>query len=455
MTKNMTSGNSAKLIFFFAVPLLFANIFQQLYNMVDTIIVGRYISVQALAAVGATGSINFLVIGFVTGLTQGVSILTAQYYGAQCYERLRKSVTISACLYFIIGAIITVISVAGSEALLDLLQTPDTIKPEALLYIRIIFIGMFSIIAFNFFSSILRSLGDSKTPLLALCVACGINIGLDILFIVVLHMGVEGAAYATVAAQLISAVICYIRMKAISELKLSKNDWSYDAILFQRSFRLGMPVAVMNSITAIGVMILQFAVNGYGDIYIAAYSVAAKVQIMLEQLSNTFGFAIAAYVGQNLGANKIERIRTGVRKAVEMLTVANILLGVVVLMFGKSIMAFMVSGEEAEVIAVGYQFLVVFALFLWMLGLLFVYRSSLQAMGDTLFPMVSGFVEFFTRIAFVLILPMFFGFLAVPYAEGGAWTSAGCMLMAAYSYRMHHMIKHKTDSNLQLVSQKL
>lgn len=244
-------------------------------------------------------------------------------------------------------------------------------------------------------------------------------------------------------------------MKAISELKLSKNDWSYDAILFQRSFRLGMPVAVMNSITAIGVMILQFAVNGYGDIYIAAYSVAAKVQIMLEQLSNTFGFAIATYVGQNLGANKIERIRTGVRKAVEMLTVANILLGVVVLMFGKSIMAFMVSGEEAEVIAVGYQFLVVFALFLWMLGLLFVYRSSLQAMGDTLFPMVSGFVEFFTRIAFVLILPIFFGFLAVPYAEGGAWTSAGCMLMAAYSYRMHHMIKHKTDSNLQLVSQKL
>lgn len=435
-TKNMTSGNPTKLIISFAIPLLLGNIFQQLYNMVDTIIVGRFIGVNALAAVGSTGSINFLVLGFVLGLTQGVSILVAQYYGADNYKKIRKSITMSAYLYTIVGIIISVISVVYSRELLEVLKTPENIINDAESYITIIFAGIMVTIIFNFLSGILRALGDGKTPLYSLFISSIINIVLDIYFIVVLNMGVNGAAYATVIAQFISSIFCYYKIHKMKEIRIHKEDWKFNTSLFKKSFILGIPVALMNSITAVGVMVLQFVVNGYGAVYVAGYSAGSKVIIILEQVGNTFGFAIATYAGQNLGANKIDRIKEGVKKTNVILAVANIAIGAMVVLFGKPILALIVSGSETEVISVGYQYLVVTSISLWILGLLFVYRSTLQAIGDTFIPMISGIVEFASRIGAVIILPYLIGFFAIPAAEVTAWLMATIILMSAYYYRI-------------------
>ena len=434
--KNMTSGNPTKLIISFAIPLLLGNIFQQLYNMVDTVIVGRFIGVNALAAVGSTGSINFLVLGFVLGLTQGLSILVAQYYGADNYKKIRKSITMSIYLYAIVGIIITVISVIYSRELLEILRTPDNIINDAHSYIRIIFAGIIVTIAFNFFSGILRALGDGKTPLYSLFISSIINIVLDIYFIVVLRMGVNGAAYATVIAQLISSIFCYYKIHKIKEIRIHKDDWKFYGALFKKSFILGIPVALMNSVTAVGVMVLQVVVNGYGAVYVAGYSAGSRVIIILEQVGNTFGFAIATYAGQNLGANKIDRIKEGVRNTNVILFVINSALGVLVVLFGKQVLALIVSGGETEVISIGYQYLVVTSLLLWVLGLLFVYRSTLQAIGDTFIPMISGIVEFVARIGTVIILASLFGFIAIPAAEVAAWAMATIILMITYYYRI-------------------
>lgn len=434
--KNMTSGNPTKLIISFAIPLLLGNIFQQLYNMVDTVIVGRFIGVNALAAVGSTGSINFLVLGFVLGLTQGLSILVAQYYGADNYKKIRKSITMSIYLYAIVGIIITVISVIYSRELLEILRTPDNIINDAHSYIRIIFAGIIVTIAFNFLSGILRALGDGKTPLYSLFISSIINIVLDIYFIVVLRMGVNGAAYATVIAQLISSIFCYYKIHKIKEIRIHKDDWKFNGALFKKSFILGIPVALMNSVTAVGVMVLQVVVNGYGAVYVAGYSAGSRVIIILEQVGNTFGFAIATYAGQNLGANKIDRIKEGVRNTNVILFVINIALGVLVVLFGKQVLALIVSGGETEVISIGYQYLVVTSLLLWVLGLLFVYRSTLQAIGDTFIPMISGIVEFAARIGTVIILASLFGFIAIPAAEVAAWAMATIILMITYYYRI-------------------
>lgn len=436
VVKNMTSGNPTKLIISFAIPLLLGNIFQQLYNMVDTVIVGRFIGVNALAAVGSTGSINFLVLGFVLGLTQGLSILVAQYYGADNYKKIRKSITMSVYLYAIVGIIITVISVMYSRELLEILRTPDNIINDADSYIRIIFAGIMVNIAFNFLSGILRAFGDGKTPLYSLFISSIINIVLDIYFIVVLKMGVNGAAYATVIAQLISSIFCYYKIHKIKEIRIHKEDWKFNGSLFKKSFILGIPVALMNSVTAVGVMVLQVVVNGYGAVYVAGYSAGSRVIVILEQVGNTFGFAIATYAGQNLGANKIDRIREGVRNTNVILGVINIALGVLVVLFGKQLLALIVSGGETEVISIGYQYLVVTSLLLWVLGLLFVYRSTLQAIGDTFIPMISGIVEFVARIGAVIILSSLLGFLAIPAAEVAAWIMATIILMITYYYRI-------------------
>lgn len=446
--KNMTEGNPTKLIISFAIPLLLGNIFQQLYNMVDAIIVGRFIGVNALAAVGSTGSINFLVLGFVLGLTQGLSILVAQYYGADDYKNIRKSITMSIYLYTIVGIIISVISVMYSRELLEILRTPDNIIQDAYYYIRVIFAGILVTIVFNLFSGILRALGDGKTPLYSLIISSIINIVLDIYFIVGLKMGVEGAAYATVIAQLVSSIFCYYKIHKIKEIRIHKEDWKFNRVLFKKSFILGIPVALMNSVTAVGVMVLQVVVNGYGAVYVAGYSAGTKIIIILEQIGNTFGFAIATYAGQNLGANKIDRIKEGVRNTNIILGAINILLVVIVVLFGKNILGLFVSNSETEVILIGYEYLVVTSLLLWVLGLLFVYRSTLQAIGDTFIPMISGVVEFVSRIGVVVILSSVFGFIAIPLAEVAAWIMATIILMVTYYYRIRKFDERLTKTSL-------
>ncbi len=440
MTKDMTSGHPTSLIVGFAVPLLLGNIFQQLYNMVDSIVVGRGVGVNALAAVGATGSINFLVLGFVIGLTTGFSILISQYYGANNYDEMRRSVTMSA--YLSIGAtmVITAVSVLGARPLLQLMNTPAKILEDALTYIVIIFWGIGSTIAFNLFSAMLRALGDSRTPLYAMIVSSLINIGLDIYFVMSLNMGVAGAAYATVIAQVASCIICVVRIMGIKDLHLKKSYWQLRSDLLYRLFKLGVPVACMNSVTAVGVMVLQFVVNGYGSVYVAAYSTANKLMNLAEQPGSTFGLAMATFAGQNLGAKQYQRIKVGLNKTILISTCVNIVLAAVLIFFGKPILALMVSADEIQVIDIAHQYIVICVLALWILGLLFIYRSSLQGMGDTLIPMVSGAIEFITRIIIALLLPGIIGFHSIATAEISAWITATALLMFTFYKRLNRYL---------------
>ena len=271
-TKDMTIGNPSKLILAFGMPLLAGNLLQQLYNMVDTIVVGRGVGVDALAAVGATGSINFLVLGFIMGMAQGVSILTAQFFGSKDYQRLRKSITMNIYISIVVCGLMTVLSLLFTKDVLLLMGTPETIMNDAVSYIQIIFLFMSVSYAYNFLSGILRAVGDSKNPVIAMVIACIINVVLDVVLVMYVHMGVAGAAYATVIAQAFSALYCLWSYLKIKELRIEKEDWELDLPLLKKSFFLSVPVAIMNSITAVGVMVLQAGVNSFGTLHIAAYS---------------------------------------------------------------------------------------------------------------------------------------------------------------------------------------
>lgn len=450
MTKDMTTGNPTRLLLAFSIPLLLGNIFQQLYNMVDTIIVGRGINVLALASVGSTGSINFLILGFVMGLTQGFSILIAHAFGAKDYNRLRKVYAMSIYISFVTSIVVTLISVFGAYWLLELMNTPTNIIDNAAIYIRIIFGGMTITIFFNLFSGVLRALGDSKTPLYAMILSSLVNVVLDIYFIMVLKMGVAGAAWATLIAQGISVVICYLRLRSIQQLRFKKEDWIFDRGITHELVKLGFPVALMNSVTAAGVMILQLMVNGFGSIYVAGYSAGSKIIGLVEQVGVTFGFAIATFVGQNLGAGNLARIKDGVHKCIKLSLITNALITFILIAFGRQLATIIVSESEVEVIAIAYQYIVITSSCLCVLALLFIYRASLQSLGNTFIPMISGIVELACRILVVLFIPGILGFAGVAVGEVSAWFGAGFLLMIAFYRELNKRIKQKEKDPISL-----
>lgn len=436
-TKDMTTGNPIKLIVAFGLPLLAGNILQQLYNMVDTIVVGRGVGVDALAAVGVTGSFNFLVLGFIMGMAQGVSILVAQFFGSKDYRRLRQSITMSAYLSVIVCVSLTILSMVFSRDILLLMDTPITIIDDAVTYINIIFACMSISYVYNFFSGILRAVGDSRNPVIAMVIAFFVNVVLDVWFVMGLHMGVAGAAYATVIAQGVSAVYCFVSYMRIQDIRVQLEDWSLNVSLLKESFLISIPVAIMNSITACGIMILQAGVNHFGTDYVAGYSAASKLIIILEQLASTFGFACSTYVGQNLGAKKPERIRSGVKQIAWIMVITHIALGAIMWFISKPILAWMVGANETLVIEYAYQYLRINYIFIFILSILWVYRCSLQSLGDTVLPMVSGIVEFFSRMICTLVLPGIIGFDGIAFSEMAAWTFACCVLIPGFYYRLH------------------
>ncbi|EOS59816.1 MATE efflux family protein [Firmicutes bacterium M10-2] len=438
-TTDMTTGSPVKLILAFGMPLLFGNILQQLYNFVDTVVVGRSLGMNALAAVGTTGSINFLVLGFVMGMAQGVSILVSQYFGAKDHKKLRRSISMSAYLNITVGIVTTFLATFASRAMLQWMNTPIEILDMAVEYIHIIFLGTLVSLAYNFFSGILRALGDARNPLIAMIIAFFVNTILDIWFVAGLRIGVSGAAYATVIAQGISAIYCLVCLKNIEFLRFEKEDWKPDSGLLKRSLTLSLPVAIMNSITAVGVMVLQAAINGFGALYVAGYTAASKVIIILEQISSTFGFASSTYVGQNMGALQIDRIKKGVRQINLTVIGMNAFCALMMIVFGKGLIRFMVSANEEEVTQVAYHCLVFLSCFLVALGILWVHRCSLQSMGDTFYPMLSGILEFVSRIFFVWLLPRFFEFNGVLASEVSAWISAAIFLVVVFKYRLKHI----------------
>lgn len=444
MTKDMTTGNPVKLILTFSIPLLIGNIFQQFYSMADTIIVGKFLGVNALAAVGSTGAMAFLVNGFVIGLTGGFSVLVAQRFGANDEEGVKKAFASSLILSIIMTIIVTFISMISAKPLLELMNTPADIINDSLSYIIIIYAGNVAIIFYNMLSSILRALGDSKTPLYFLIIASILNVVLDIVFIFNFSMGVAGAAYATIISQSISAILCAIYIvKKFPILKLKKHHWKLRKNYVQKQLRIGVPMALQFSITAAGAMVLQGALNNFGSKIIASYTAASKVQQLVMQPAVTFGVAMATYSGQNLGAGRIDRIKEGVKKCTIISIIVSIVSTIVVISFGGAFTKLFIDGNDLEVISYARHYLNTVSIFYIPLGLIFIYRNTLQGIGDSFVPMMAGVAEMIARTVVAFTLPRLIDFTGIALADPAAWFAAAIPLGITYFKRINILLKEK------------
>lgn len=433
MTKDMTTGNPLKIIILFSIPVLLGNLFQQFYNMVDTIIVGRYLGEEALAAVGSTGCLMFLVLGFANGIAQGFGVMISHAFGAKDYKLLKHYVALSLMLTVIVSILLTVPTVAASRQLLIFMHTPDNIITLADNYIKVIFAGIILTMFYNVISGILRGIGDSKTPLYFLIFSSFLNIVLDVFFIVSLKLGTAGAAYATIISQGVSAVLCFIYMfRKFEILRAGRKDYYMDLRGVANMLSVGIPMALNYSITAIGVMIVQSAINVFGSSVVAAFTAASKVSNIATQTMPTLGTAMATYCGQNLGAGNYERIFDGMKKGFFICIAVSAVAVLICVLGGEFIVSWFVSNPSEEIFTYAMQYLEVISWFFLPLAMIFLYRNALQGLNEGLIPMLSGIVEMVCRIGVIVLLPKSAGFLAVCFADPVAWVGAGVPLMITY-----------------------
>ena len=434
MAKSLTTGTPAALILKFALPLLAGNLFQQIYNMADTVIVGRTLGVHALASVGGTGSLMFLIIGFIQGMSSGLAIATAQYFGARRLADVRMSFCVSIIIAVIVGLCLTAASYAYAYDILRIMRTPPEIIDGAHAYISTIYLGLGSFITFNLLASTILALGDSKTPLFFLIVACVLNIILDYVFILWFGWGVAGAARATVAAQTFSAVMCAVYLaKKQPALLLRKKDWRHVTFrALARSARLGLPMGFQASIIAIGAIILQWALNSLGPIAVASYAVAQKIDIVGILPLMSFGLAMATYTGQNYGAGQIERIRKGVRQCAAISLSFSVVAGLGVIFGGKYLAAIFVGPGQAEVMGQIQTYLTVNGSTYSILALLFIFRYTLQGLGHSAVPTFAGVMELVMRAVGAFVLLEYFGFTGACLSNPLAWIGSCVPLAIAY-----------------------
>lgn len=444
-TKDMTTGSPAKLIITYAIPILIGNIFQQFYNMADTIIVGRYLGVDALAGVGLTGPMNFLVLGFSLGITSGFSVVAAQRFGAKDEKGLKHCVATIIMLCVIMTTIITLTAVVSTKPLLRLINTPEEVFNYSYQYISIIYAGITATILYNMLAGLLRAVGDSRTPLYFLLIASLLNIVLDLLFIINFKMGVSGASLATVVSQGTSGILCLIYIKKrYPILHVSKEDFRWDWKLALKHLSIGLPMAFQFSITAIGVIVLQGALNLFGAGKIAAYAAAAKVEQLVTQPAGTFGVTMANYAGQNLGAGRIDRIKDGVRKCSFIALGFSLFASLVLKFFGKYLVKMFISGNVenvAEIYESSQQYFNIALMFFPFLFLIFIFRNALQGTGHSFMPLLVGVFELVARSVTAATLPGLIGFKGICFAGPAAWVSACIPLAVTYFITIKKMMK--------------
>ena len=438
--KDLTQGNVFKLILGFSIPLLLGMLFQQFYSMVDTIIVGRYLGVTALAEVGSTGSINFMIIGFCMGVCNGFAIPVAQKFGARNYKLLRKYVFNSGVLAVIFSVIMTLVVCLLCRNILGWMNTPNDIMEGAYSYIFVIFLGIPVTYLYNLLAGIIRSLGDSKTPLMFLIMSSIINIILDLVFIIVFNMGVSGAAWATVISQGVSGICCLIFMaKRYSILKFEKDELKINGHCIRRLCYMGVPMGLQYSITAIGSVILQTAVNGLGSLVVAAVTAGSKISMFLCCPFDALGSTMATYAGQNVGAKKLDRVNEGIKNSIIIWSVYSIIAFLVSIFFGKTIALLFVDGNELELLSMVSKQLIITALFYIPLCLVNVVRFTIQGMGYSTFAIFAGICEMIARTICGFILVPIFGFNAVCLASPIAWICADLFLIPGYISVMNKM----------------
>ncbi len=433
MPRVLTAGPPWRVILAFAVPLLVGNVVQQLYQVVDAIVVGRVLGVDALAAVGATGSLLFLLLGFAWGLTSGFGIPTAQAFGAGDAAAVRRSVATGTVLTAATSILLTVLAPVLASPALRLMRTPAELLPQATTFAVVSFLGASTMMSFNYLAAIIRAIGDSRTPLVFLTLSCVLNIGLVVGLVGGLGLGVGGAAFATVVSQATSVALClvYVRRR-VEVLHLHREDWRVTRADLGLHLRLGLPMGFQASIIAIGALAVQVRLNGLGPAAVAAYTTATRVDGLAIALLMSLGIAVSTFVAQNHGARRHDRIRLGVRQAAGMAVAGAVLLGAVLIAAGSRIVTLFVGPRQEPVVAMASYLLHVNGACYLVLGVLFVVRGALQGLGYTVVPTVTGVIELVMRVGAAVVLGAAYGFSGVVWGNPLAWLGAVVVLVPAY-----------------------
>jgi putative MATE family efflux protein len=435
-TKNitdMTTGSTMGHIIRFTLPLLVGNLFQQFYTIVNSLIVGNYVGSNALAAVGACAAMSFLFFSLSSGLAMGTGIIVAQFYGAK--DEIRVKETIANSIYVLVAASVTVsiIGICFAPALLRLLQTPPTIINDSIIYLRTTCCGIIAIALYNGVASILRALGDSKTPLYFLIFSCIINVILDVIFVLYFNWSVFGVAFSTVISQVLSAILSILyAYKKVPYFHLTRDDLQPNKQLILHSIRLGLPVAFQNSMIAISMLVLQGVVNSFGETVVAAYTIASRVEQLAQLPFMSLGTALTNFSGQNIGSNQIERVKKGFIQSSLVITAFSLLLIPIAYLFGTTIIGFFV--KDQDVISIGAHALCITSLFYSALGMIHMPRAVLNGCGDTAFSMINGFTEVACRIVYSNIFTKisFIGYWGIWITTGVTWVTIAIICILRY-----------------------
>lgn len=445
MQKNMTSGSPLSLMVGFVIPIFVGNLFQQLYLMSDTLIVSRLLGVEALAAVGSVSPFSYMVVGFAQGLTMGFTAILSQRFGAGDNEGMRKVYAMSTLLSVLISFLLSIVFTFLSRPMLKLVNTPDNILDMAVEYIAIIYIFLIFQVLYNLYAGVLRSLGDSKSPLVFMIISAITNIILDIIAIAVFHMGVGGAALATVFSQGLSALLSFIYIKKkFTILTPSKEEKKYDRSLSKVLLKVGLPGAFQYSITAISCILVQASLNNFGSDSVAAYSVANKIENMVTQFYPALGIGISTFAGQNLGAGKLKRVRKGFRVSVYLNIAYSIFALIICQSFASPMSKLFIDSNTSSPVVIEESILYVttMSLFFIPLGFIFIFRTGCQGLGSGKIPMISAIIELVARTCTAFSLPYFFGFLGICYSNAVSWISAGFILPIVYLAFMKKLERH-------------
>lgn len=452
MTKDLTSGSPLKVILLFALPLVLGNLFQQFYSLADTIIVGRFVGVNALASVGSTSSINYMIIGFVTGVCNGFAIPIAQYFGARDYSDMRRYIANSAWLCIISAVILTVATVLLTRPILQLMQTPADIIDGAATYIGWSFAGIPFVFLYNMVACIMRALGDSRTPLIFLVITSALNVSLDLFFIIVFRAGVFGAAFATDLSQAISGIASLIYLiKKFEIIRMKPEETGLNRKVSVRLLAMGLPMGLQCSITAIGSIIMQWAVNVLGSTAVAAVTAAGKTSNLLSVPLESLGTAMATYAGQNLGAARLDRVRSGVNCALGIAVVYAAGSLAFLHFFDVGIIGmFIDTNAELEVVSMAQEYLMWNSLFFLPLGALIVWRYVIQGLGYSSIAMLAGVAEMIARTGVALVLVPMLGFFGASLSNPAAWIAACIFLFPAYCWTMRHLANRLAAGRLKV-----
>lgn len=440
MTTDMTRGNSVRLVMSFAMPLLFGNVCQQLYSIVDSIIVGQADGMGALAAIGATGGITFLIISCIQGITAGFAVITAQRFGAGDHEGVKRSIGTSAILSVMVIVFLTGVGILTARPLLELMNTPKDIIDGAHTYILITYYGVVATVFYNLLSCMIRALGDSKTPLFFLVVASLLNVGLDLLLVMAWGMGVAGAAWASAISQGVAALLCLLyALKKFSLFRLERRHWAFAWSFAWKHLKIGLPMALQFIIISIGVFVMQASLNQFGSATVAAFSAASKIHMLAENAISAFGTAMATFVGQNYGAHKIRRIRVTMKKCILICEGITLGLTTIVIIFGGIMSSWFMDGYYPDVIREAHMYLVTCSLFYPLVTILFLCRNALLGLGNSVPSLLAGICELMARTIGAPILGHLLGFFGICWINPLAWIFSTGLFFLCYLRSMRKL----------------